>query len=85
MIALAEKQLAEWDSLSGYHEDRYGTPITQEENYWPKYVKREGATFDEDIIDIQKANRSLPMSTDESSLISRTGAKGATYTTGFWK
>ena len=85
MIALAEKQLAEnGDSLSGYHEDRYGTPITQEENYWPKYVKREGATFDEDIIDIQKANRSLPMSTDESSLISRTGAKGATYTTGFW-
>ena len=85
LIGIAQKQLAEnGEGLSFYHENRYGTPIKQEPNYWPKYVKREGATYDQDITDIQKANRFLRTNPDESSLISRTGGKGATYTTGFW-
>ena len=71
-------------ALSDYHERRYGTPIEVVPNHWRKYVKREGVTYEQDIIDIQKENQHIRINTDEKSLISRTGAKGATYTTGFW-
>jgi hypothetical protein len=86
LMDVANNQLKEnGPSLSQYHENRYGTPTKLEENYWPKYVKREGASYDKDITDIQNENRYLSTNPDESSLITRTGAKGATYTTGFWQ
>lgn len=85
LIDIAKKQLEEnGPSLSSYHENRYGNPIKVEPNYWPKYVKREGASYSDDITEIQKENSHIKTNPDESSLISRTGAKGATYTTGFW-
>ena len=85
LMNIAAKQEEEnGQALSAYHERRYGTPIKIVKNHWRKYVKHEGATYAQDIIDIQKENQHIPTNTNEKSLITRTGEKGATYTTGFW-
>ena len=85
LMDIATRQEAEnGKSLSDYNERKYGHPLEIVEDHWRKYVVHEGVNYEADLIDQQNAYKNLVPKTDESGLISRTGALGATHTTGFW-
>lgn len=63
------------DERAKEFENRYGYPMSREQNYWPKNVVRD-ADVRSDIEALRKSMRWVRAAPDESHSIERTGAKG---------